>query len=67
LPPFDVPLVVQPRPGDLVLFPSWLAHAVPASGSSADRISIAFNIPGDWAETASVSARVPLQEDAPPA
>lgn len=36
---------IDPRPGRLVLFPSWLAHSVKATGSlSRERVCIAFNI-----------------------
>ena len=35
---------VQPSPGKLVLFPSWLVHYVGNNLDDSDRISIAFNI-----------------------
>lgn len=35
---------VQPKPGMLVMFPSWLAHRVTVSKCKEERISIAFNI-----------------------
>ena len=35
---------VEAREGRLVLFPSWLRHAVPPNESPAERISIAFNL-----------------------
>jgi uncharacterized protein (TIGR02466 family) len=34
---------VTPLPGDLILFPSWLEHSVPAFQGPGERISIAFN------------------------
>ncbi|HYG25431.1 MAG TPA: TIGR02466 family protein [Caulobacteraceae bacterium] len=34
---------VEPTPGSLLLWESWLRHEVPANGSKADRISISFN------------------------
>jgi uncharacterized protein (TIGR02466 family) len=37
-------VAITPRPGLLVMFPGWLAHSVEQNRSSADRISIAFNI-----------------------
>jgi len=36
--------VAQPRPGRMVLFPSWLRHHVPSNEGTTDRISIAFNL-----------------------
>ncbi len=36
-------IVVEPRPGDLLLWESWLRHEVPPSNAKADRISISFN------------------------
>jgi uncharacterized protein (TIGR02466 family) len=38
------PWVVMPaRPGELLLFESWLRHEVPPNPSPAERISISFN------------------------
>ena len=34
---------VAPVPGDLVVFPSWLEHSVPAFQGAGERICIAFN------------------------
>ena len=34
---------VNPIPGDLLMFPSWLEHEVLEQGSEHDRISLAFN------------------------
>jgi len=36
--------VAQPRPGRMVLFPSWLRYHVPSNEGTTDRISIAFNL-----------------------
>ncbi|MDP2333817.1 MAG: 2OG-Fe(II) oxygenase family protein [Reyranella sp.] len=36
--------VQQPRPGRMVLFPSWLRHHVPSNEGTTERISIAFNL-----------------------
>jgi uncharacterized protein (TIGR02466 family) len=35
---------IRPRPGLLVLFPSWLQHQVRAYRGTCERISIAFNL-----------------------
>jgi uncharacterized protein (TIGR02466 family) len=35
---------IQPKTGDVVVFPSWLSHFVAPNRSDEDRISIAFNI-----------------------
>lgn len=63
LPPFDGTITIHPRVGDLIIFPSWLTHEVVATPSSEARISIAFNMPGEWADTASVAAQFPLERD----
>jgi uncharacterized protein (TIGR02466 family) len=34
------------RPGQLVMFESWLKHEVPANRGSEERISVSFNY--DW-------------------
>ncbi len=36
--------VAQPRPGRMVLFPSWLKHSVPVNAGTTERISISFNL-----------------------
>lgn len=36
-------VTVEPAPGDLLLWESWLRHEVPPSNARADRISISFN------------------------
>jgi uncharacterized protein (TIGR02466 family) len=35
---------IQPRSGMMMLFPSWLSHAVRPYGGTRERISIAFNL-----------------------
>ena len=35
---------VEPAPGKLIIFPSWLCHYVQPNKSGSDRISIAFNV-----------------------
>lgn len=60
LPPFDNTVTVFPKAGDLLIFPSWLLHQVGPTRGLQERISIAFNIPGDWATTAGVSAHMPI-------
>ena len=55
LPPFDGKLEIRPEVGDLVLFPSWLVHQVTPTSGKEDRMSIAFNIPGEWGSTVGVS------------
>ena len=34
----------QPKPGRMIMFPSWLAHDVEANMSEKERISISFNL-----------------------
>eukprot|EP00732_Lithocolla_globosa_P001167 Lithocolla_globosa_v1_NODE_539_length_3795_cov_9.791444.p3 type:complete len:247 gc:universal NODE_539_length_3795_cov_9.791444:2887-2147(-) len=53
--PFGGKYAIRPRPGDLVLFPSWLVHEVEPSLSSTPRISFAFNISGEWGDSGDVS------------
>lgn len=61
LPPFDNMITIRPKPGDVVLFPSWLMHQVLPTGGSQERISIPFNIPGKWEATTSISKSFPVQ------
>ena len=43
---------VQPQPGRMVLFPSWLRHHVPSNDGTTERISISFNLMfSNFAET----------------
>lgn len=37
---------IQSKPGEVILFESWLKHEVPVNRSTQDRISISFNY--DW-------------------
>lgn len=37
-------VTVDTKPGRIVMFPAWLVHGVPQNRSTAERISIAFNI-----------------------
>lgn len=37
---------VEPAPGRLVLFPSWLAHRTEPNRSTAERIVVSFNVAG---------------------
>lgn len=60
IPPFDEALIVKPSEGVLVLFPSWLGHEVLPTGVSDPRISIAFNMPGEWADTSGLTSYYPL-------
>ena len=44
--------VTEPRPGRMVIFPSWLRHHVPSNEGTTERVSIAFNLMfADFAET----------------
>eukprot|EP00048_Salpingoeca_helianthica_P004217 m.74782 g.74782 ORF g.74782 m.74782 type:complete len:165 (+) comp13107_c0_seq2:585-1079(+) len=61
LPPFDNTITIEPQAGDVVLFPSWLLHQVAPTSGSDQRISIAFNVPGEWASTTGVAAHLPLE------
>lgn len=38
----------EPRPGRLLLFPSWLYHGVEANLSERDRVSVSFNVGVRW-------------------
>jgi uncharacterized protein (TIGR02466 family) len=37
-------VLLEARPGRLLLFPAWLGHSVPVNRSSEDRISISYNL-----------------------
>lgn len=53
---------IQPEEGDIILFPSWLMHTVlPTEGGDA-RVSIAFNVPGSWEDTTSISRTAAIPE-----
>jgi len=59
--PFNNTVDIKPDIGDLILFPSWLVHQVSPTFGKSDRISIAFNVPGDWDSTSQISEFYPLQ------
>ena len=42
--PFGQTVSVPPRPGLMVLFPSWLYHWVNPFYGEGERISVAFNV-----------------------
>ena len=46
VPPFDQQVGILPAEGELILFPSWLAHEVTPTMGGKPRVSIAFNLPG---------------------
>ena len=53
---------VRPQAGQIVLFPSWLAHSVEASDGESERISIALNLSLPPAgRRRAVAAQVPTQ------
>eukprot|EP01012_Entosiphon_sulcatum_P015890 TRINITY_DN20856_c0_g1_i1.p1 TRINITY_DN20856_c0_g1~~TRINITY_DN20856_c0_g1_i1.p1 ORF type:complete len:248 (+),score=36.87 TRINITY_DN20856_c0_g1_i1:22-765(+) len=52
LPPFDNRFVHEPAEDQLVLFPSWLVHQVTPTAGESPRISISFNLAGEWEDTA---------------
>eukprot|EP00750_Incisomonas_marina_P020785 INCI4087.1.p1 GENE.INCI4087.1~~INCI4087.1.p1 ORF type:complete len:311 (+),score=57.37 INCI4087.1:212-1144(+) len=63
VPPFGNRVIHSPKVGDIVLFPSWLVHHVsPSCGTAEDqpRISLAFNIIGDWKVTSDASIQFPV-------
>lgn len=41
---FDGNLIITPKPGMLICFPSWLYHEVPAMRFNNQRIAVAFNL-----------------------
>ena len=62
---FNEPIVIHPRPGELILFPSWLSHQVmPTAVEGDQRMSIAFNAPGYWPATMDVGASYGLSTNA---
>jgi len=61
LPPFDNRITVRPKEGDLILFPSWLIHQVEPTGGASERISIPFNIHGNWESTSQIEVTFPVQ------
>ena len=62
---FNEPIVIHPRPGELILFPSWLSHQVmPTAVEGDQRMSIALNAPGYWPATMNVGASYGLSTNA---
>jgi oxalate decarboxylase/phosphoglucose isomerase-like protein (cupin superfamily) len=53
--PFDGRYIHKPSPGDLVLFPSWLAHQVTPTQGKEMRVSWSCNQPGSWEDLADVN------------
>jgi len=41
---FNRKFVINPKPGNLLVFPSYLTHWVQPNGEATDRITVAFNI-----------------------
>jgi uncharacterized protein (TIGR02466 family) len=41
---FNRKFIIKPKPGNLLVFPSYLTHWVQPNGEAADRITVAFNI-----------------------
>ena len=69
LPPFGNRHIVKPQAGKILLFPPWLVHGVaPSCGVSSDnpRISLSFNVLGDWARTNDATALLFDMENSPP-
>ena len=71
--PFGNRVVHEPRAGEFVVFPPWLIHHVQSTcggdskkannaavGVSGARISISFNVAGDWTRTADSSIEIPV-------
>ncbi len=62
-PPFDRGFTVAPARGDVLFFPPWLVHSVPAvdpagPGAGQVRVSFSFNMRGPWSLTAGPKGRV---------
>jgi hypothetical protein len=54
LPPFGGRHIHKPKPGEVILFPSWLRHEVaPSCGVTEEnpRVALSFNVVGDWSQT----------------
>jgi uncharacterized protein (TIGR02466 family) len=41
-------VVYQPKAGRLLIFPSWLGHGVEPNLSDLERVSVSFNVGGNW-------------------
>jgi len=59
-PPFDLGHVIQPRSGDIVLFPPWLVHSVPNVDTNEVRVSFSFNLRGPWSFTSHPLGKSPF-------
>lgn len=55
LPPFGKSVHIVPKPGQLILFPSWLVHSVLPTQGAQPRISVSFNYNGAWETTSDVN------------
>lgn len=63
-PPFHRTVGVKPEEGKLILFPGWLVHSVlrpsdpggfqPSNANDSYRVSLSFNLKGEWQDTASL-------------
>jgi uncharacterized protein (TIGR02466 family) len=68
-PPFHYNFALRPGEGSVVVFPSWLIHRVEPMRVShgrktADRVSFAFNLFGEWEDTAHLELRyTPTERD----
>jgi len=60
LPPFGGRIVHEPRAGEIVIFPPWLQHHVGSSciEPSELRVSLSFNIIGEWTVTSDITLKV---------
>ena len=61
-PPFDLGFEVAPDEGDVLFFPPWLVHSVPAldpggEGAQQVRVSFSFNMRGPWSVTVGPTGR----------
>ena len=68
--PFGNRVIHPPRAGELIVFPPWLVHHVQSTcthggggggGRGTARISISFNVRGDWGTTADSSIEMPME------
>jgi len=64
VPPFHKSFSIQVREGVMVVFPSWLPHEVETNAVEEGnyRVSISFNLDGDWHDTSSTVIRKPVLE-----
>lgn len=44
-------IVIHPAAGDLILFPPWLIHSVLPTSGEDERVTISFNVHGEWGTT----------------